>query len=241
MEEISLDAQIRKEIGKQNAKKIRSDNFVPAILYGEEEGPTPLKVDRRTLEKIVRGHKGQNLIFRLNVLEGDKKIKDYAAIIKEEHHHPVSDGLVHLDFQRISLKKEIVVKVPLALKGEPVTVKQKGGLIDQLMWELDCICLPTNIPDKIEIDVSLFDIGHSVHVRELRLPDGVRTKQGPESIVVTATMPMKEEVEPVAAAAEAGVKAEPEVIKKKPKEEAKEEAAPEKAEKTDKADKGKEK
>jgi large subunit ribosomal protein L25 len=226
MEEIKLDVQVRTHIGNRKVKSIRREDFVPAIVYGgKERGSTAVKVDRRAYERVMRLHRGQSVVFHLNVLDGDKKVRDCAAIIKEEQHDPVSDDLLHVDFHRISLAEEIEVKVPIVAKGEAIGVKKGGGSVDHVMWELDIVCLPRKIPEKIEIDVSALDIGDAVHVKDIILPEGVRTKHNPEAILISVVPPMKE-VE-ISAEEEKGI--EPEVIKEKKKEGA-EEKAEEKAE-----------
>jgi large subunit ribosomal protein L25 len=228
MEEIKLDVQIREEIGTRKIKGLRREFFVPAIVYGEgSKKPTPIKVDRRAYERIMRHHQGQSVIFQLNIMEGNKKLRHYSAIVKEEQHEPVSDGLLHIDFNRISLDKEIEVKVPVVTKGEAIGVKQDGGSLDHALWELDVVCLPTKIPEKIEIDVSGLKIGDAVHVKDIALPTGVITKHDPESILVSVVPPMKEVVTPAP-----GEMVEPEVIgEKKEVKEAEGEEAGEKAEK----------
>ena len=154
MDEIKLDVQLRNQIGSRSVKIIRGENFVPAIVYGgKKRGPTAIKVDRGAYERIMRHHQGQSVVFHLNVLEGEKKLRDYSAIIKEEQHDPVSDDLMHIDFHRISLTEEIEVKVPVTTKGEANGVKVDGGSLDHTLWELDVVCLPTNIPEKIELDL----------------------------------------------------------------------------------------
>lgn len=220
MEEIKLDAQVRDQVGSRKIKEIRRQNAVPAIVYGGENKPTNIKVDRSSYERIMRHHRGQSVIFRLNVMEGDKKLKDYSVIVKEEQHDPVSDKLTHIDFNRISLTKELEVKVPIETKGDPVGVKRDGGSLEHILWELPVICLPTKIPQHILIDVSQLEIGDAIHVKDITLPEGVRTKQDPEAILVSVIPPMKEEA---LATPEEGPK-EPEVLKEKKVEgEAKEE------------------
>lgn len=212
MEEIKLDVQVRKDTGSQKIRRVRAEDAVPAVVYGMKQNPTSIKVDRRSFEKIMRGHQGQSVIFHLNVLEGEKKIKDYSVILKEEQHHPVTDRLLHIDFQRISLKEEITVKVPVVSVGDAVGVKD-GGALDHHLWELEVICLPMNIPEKISVDISKLKIGDAIHVREVVLPAGVRTKHEPESIVFSVLAPMKETLETPAE----GAPTEPEVIKKEKK------------------------
>jgi len=211
MEEIKLDVQLREKIGSRKIRSVRREDFVPGIVYGgKAKEPTVIKVDRRSYERIMRQHRGQNVIFHLNVMDGETKLRDYAAIIREEQHEPVSYRILHLDFQRISLTEEIEVKVKIETKGDPIGVKE-GGLLDHLLWELPVICLPTKIPEKIEVEVGHLKIGDVVHVKDIKLPEGVRTKHDVEAIVVTVAAPMKEEV--VVEGAEAIT--EPEVLKEK--------------------------
>lgn len=218
MEEIKLDVQIRSEVGSSKIRKVRREDFVPAIVYGGKNKPTIVKVERRSYERIMRLHRGQTVLFHMNVLEGDKKLRDYSVILKEEQHDPVTDRILHIDFNRISLTEKIEVKVPIVAKGEPLGVKKDGGVLEHIMWELDIICLPTQIPQQLTVDVSHLELNKAIHVRELTLPEGVTTKHDPESIVLTV-VPKREEVLAEAVAAEEAGKAEPEVIKEKKKEE----------------------
>jgi large subunit ribosomal protein L25 len=89
------------------------------------------------------------------VSEGEKKMPDYSAVVKEEQHNPVSDQVVHVDFKRISLKEKIEVKVPLVVKGEPIGVKKEGGSLEHILWELDILCLPMDIPEELNISYLL--------------------------------------------------------------------------------------
>jgi len=211
MEEIKLDVQVRDRIGSRKIKQVRRENAVPAIVYGGENKPTSIKVDRSNYERIMRHHHGQSVIFRLNVMDGEKKLRDYSVIVKEEQHDPVSDRLLHIDFNRISMTKELEVKVPIETKGDPVGVKRDGGSLEHILWELPVICLPTKIPQRIVVEVGHLEIGDAIHVKDITLPEGVRTKQDPDTILVSVIPPMKEEA---MAPAEAGP-TEPEVLKEK--------------------------
>ncbi len=214
MEEIKLDVQVRNRIGSRKIRSVRSQNFVPAVVYGgKKQQPTTIQVDRKAYERIMRNHRGESVLFHLNVLDGEKKLKDYSAIVKEEQLDPVRDGVLHIDFYRISLTEEIEVKVKIVARGEAIGVKQGGGSLEHGLWELDVICLPTKIPAKIEVEVANLNIGDAIHVKELVLPEGVRTKHDPDSIVVSVVPPMKEEVAPV----DGETITEPEVTKEKKK------------------------
>lgn len=210
MEEIKLNVQIRKELGKEKVKKLRFVDKVPGIVYGGEREPTPVTFDRRVFEKIMRQHRGQSVLFHLDVLDGEKKVQDDSVIIKDEQVHPVTEKITHVDFLRVNLNEEIEVVVPIEAKGEAAGVKT-GGTLEHILWELDVVCLPLNIPEKIVIDVSQMKVNDYVHVKDIPLPTGVRTNHDPEATVFAVVHSMKEEA-PVAEAAPT----EPEVLKKKP-------------------------
>lgn len=214
MEELKLEVQVRKELGSRKIRSVKRNNFIPAVVYGGKEKSTVIKIDRKMFEHIERLHKGENLIFHLNIMEGEKKLKDYPAIIKEVQHDPVTEKTLHIDFNRISLTEEIEVKVPIVAKGEAIGVKQDGGSLDHVLWELEVACLPTNIPQNIEVDVSSLKLNETIHVKDLKVPAGVKVKQDPETIVFSVTPPMKE-ISPEQAAATEAAATEPEVMKEK--------------------------
>ena len=219
MEQINLDVQLRKDIGSAGAQKMRRVNLIPAVIYGGGAKPTSIQADRKVYDRIHRQHAGESLIYHLNVLDNGTKVADFPAIVKATQLHPVSDEVIHLDFNRISLDKEIEINVKIITKGEAIGVKRDGGTLDHTMWELDIICLPTNIPHHIEIDISNLGIHDAVHVKDLVLPAGVRTKHDPESVVATVAGSMREETATPAEGEAAATASEPEVLKEKKKEE----------------------
>ncbi|MFA5261655.1 MAG: 50S ribosomal protein L25 [Candidatus Omnitrophota bacterium] len=211
MEEIKLDVQSRKEVGGQRIKQVRRRGFVPAVIYGKDTPSIAVKLDKKVFEKIRRAHLGQSVVYHLNVFDGDTRLSDCSVIVKEEQHNPVTDEIMHVDFNVISLTQEIEVKVGLVAKGDAPGVKKNHGSLEHHMWDLEVICLPMNIPQHIDVDISALEIGDSVYVKNLVLPEGVRTKEDPESVVCTVIPPMREE-EPQA---EVAGPAEPEVLKEK--------------------------
>jgi large subunit ribosomal protein L25 len=225
MEQINFDVQIRKHTGTAKAKKARRINLIPGIVYGGGSKPTTIQADRKAYDRVNRQHAGESLIYHLNVMEEGKKVSDFPAIIKDIQLHPVTDEVIHIDFNRISLDKEIEINVKVTTRGEAIGVKKDGGTLEHLMWELDIICLPTNIPHHIEADVTNLGVHDSIHVKDLVLPQGVRTKHDPESVVVTVAGSMREETATAAVEGEAAAGAEPEVLKEKKKEEGAEGAA----------------
>ena len=240
MEAIYLDAAIREttEIGKSQI--LRRNNFVPCVVYGEGKKTLALKIERGRLIKFMHAHHGgENIVITLRVSEpGEKKAEEKAVIIKEIQSHPVTDEILHLDFNEISLTKRIQVKVPIVGKGEPVGVKQEGGTLEQVLWEIEVECLPTQIPERLNVDVANLKIGDIVQVKNLIASEGVTIKHEAEAIVFSVVAPLKEEVVAEVPVEGAAAAAEPEVIKKekKPAEEAgAEEGKGEAKEKTEKA------
>jgi len=220
MEQINFDVQIRKSTGSASSRQVRRLNQIPGIIYGGGAKPTTIQADRKAYDRISRQHAGESLIYHINLVDEGKKISDFPAIIKDVQLHPVSDEVIHIDFNRISLDKEIEIKVKIIIKGEPVGVKRDGGTLEHLMWELDVVCLPNNIPHHLEADVTNLGVHDSIHVKDLVLPQGVVTKHDPDSVVITIAGSMREETAAgVAEGDAAATGSEPEVLKEKKKEE----------------------
>jgi large subunit ribosomal protein L25 len=215
MEQIQLDVQLRKQTGTSQVRKTRRQSFIPAVVYGGNEGPAPIQADRKIYERIARQHQGENVVFSLNVLDGQKKLSSYPVIVRDVQLDPVHDNILHIDFHRIDMTKEIKVKVSVVTKGEAIGTKRDGGTLDHHLWELEVTCLPTNIPHHIEVDITNLGIHDAIHVKDLVLPAGVKTTQDPEAVVVSVVGAMKE----ITAAEEGAAPAEVEVIKEKKKEE----------------------
>lgn len=210
MEEITLKATKREEIGK-GLSFLRRQGFLPCVLYGEKKGNSlPLKIEKKELLKVLHTHRLESSVFSL--LIEDQNPKKLEVMIKEIQYHPITGDILHLDFYAISLKKSIKVKIPIITKGEAIGVKQQGGVLDRLFWELEVECFPAQIPKEIEIDISNLNIGDSICVKDLKLPEGVKIIENPESIVL-AVSPPKEEVAEIKPEVTAEIK-EPEVIKK---------------------------
>ena len=227
MEQINFDVQLRKTTGSAKSRQVRRLNLIPGIVYGGDAKPLNIQADRKAYDRIYHQHAGESLIYHLNLVDEGKKVSDFPAIIKDVQLHPVTDEIIHIDFNRISLDKEIEIKVKVLPKGEAVGVKRDGGTLEHLMWELEVICLPTNIPHHLEADVTNLGVHDSIFVKDLVMPAGVRTKHDPESVVITVAGSMREEVAaPVVEAAEAAAAgSEPEVLKEKKKEEGADAAA----------------
>jgi large subunit ribosomal protein L25 len=213
MERFQLTTEIRETIGKKAAKKLRRAGLIPAVCYGKKEKTLNLKLKLADLWKMLHTASGENVIIDLKIAGGRARPK--TVIIKEIYHDPISDDIRHIDFQHISLTEEIRLKVPIHTKGESPGVKE-DGILEHILWEVEIECLPTQIPERIDVDISKMAIGDSVYVKDLLLPPGVKIIQNPEDLVVQVVAPKVEVVEEVAPEEEI---TEPEVIEKEKKEE----------------------
>lgn len=238
MEFIDLQANLREGTGKGLNKKLRREGLVPSVVYKKGEETVSLKIDRKNLFKALHTEAGENVIIKLHI-DGAKKRKERTVIIKEIQRDPVRDHLLHVDFQEISLTETLKVKVPIATKGEAIGVKQDGGVLQHVLWEAEIECLPTNIPEKIELDISKLKIGESLQVKDILPPGGVKILDDPEAVVFSVEHPKK--VEEVVAAPAEGEIQEPEVIKEKKPEEAPAEEETEKPKEAKKEEKKEEK
>jgi len=213
MEEIILEGLIREELGKNKVKDLRTKGFIPAVIYAEGKDSLPIKVSHKQLLQLIHQHRLESAVINLKIKD-DKKQKARSCLIKEIQYDPVKGDVIHVDFNEISLTKIIKINVPVVAKGEPIGVKQEGGSLEHILWEVEVECLPTQIPKEIEVDVSQLKIGDSIHIQDITFPSQVKVLNAKEAIVFTVGAPIKEE-EVVAPAVEGEEKQEPEVIKEK--------------------------
>lgn len=204
MEFVDLRVERRTEKGKGVARELRRRGQIPAILYGDGE-PIALKADPKTLVRVLGTEAGENVILNLTIVNGKEFTR--TAMVKEVQVDPVTGKPLHADFLAISMERPIEVEVPVEATGIALGVKDKGGVLDQILRELRVRCLPGAIPDKITLDVSALDIGDVLHVSDLPIPHGVELLTDREQTVVTVVAPRVEEE--VAAPAEAEVAAAP--------------------------------
>lgn len=228
MEDIFLDVEPREGVGKSKVKDLREKGFIPAVVYAAAKVSQAIKVPRREFLHLLHQYHLENTLINLRI-KSDLKEKPRACLIKEIQYDPVVGEIIHLDFNEISLTKSIKVNVPVVAKGEPVGVKQEGGSLEHILWEIEVECLPTDIPKQIEVDVSLLKMGDSIHIKDISLPERVKVLNDPEAMVLSVAQPIKEEV--AAAPVEGEVLQEPEVIKEKKEVPAEGQEAEEKKEK----------
>ena len=231
MEKIILKADTREKTGKTSAKGLRRNAIIPAVVYKGGKDAMKLQLAVRDLEGVLHTKAGENVIVTLKIAGADSKTKDKTVLIKEIQREPIKGLILHVDFNEISLTETLKVNVPLAVHGEPVGVKVDGGTLEHVMWELQVECLPINIPEKIEAEVSGMKIGDAIYVKNITPPEGVKVLTDQE-LIALIVKPPKVEVPKEEAAEEAS--AEPELIRKK--KEAEEEAEGEKKEEAPKAE-----
>src|SRR6202522_4599458 len=236
IEQNVLEAEPRVAGTKNHARRVRREGRIPAVVYGAGKDAKPVSVDPRHVLRILRSDSGHNTIFDL-ALNGGESTK---AMIVDWQYEPIKGHLLHIDLKRIAMDKALRVSVPIVLQGVPAGVKTEGGILEQILREVEIECLPGDIPGHIDVDVSELTFGKVLRVEDLPHNEKLKFISDANQPVAHVTS-VKEEVvaTPEAVAAEAGATpSEPEVIKKG-KAETDEEGEAEKPEK--KADNKKEK
>jgi large subunit ribosomal protein L25 len=210
--QVKLSARPRTESGRNSVKSVRARGSVPAVIYGKKFAPANLEVSHREIEALLSHAVGENILVELQIEDGSKKTSQL-SLIQEVQHHPVARNILHVDFQAVSMTEEISASVTVEAVGEADGVKNFGGLLEQSIRSLSVRCLPQNLPEVINVDVSALKIGESIHVRDIKLPAGVTVEDNEElTVFIVAEPSTSTESEAPAAGAEA---ASPEVIKEK--------------------------
>lgn len=218
-----LEVTPRDTFGKNEARRTRAAGRVPAVLYGgDRRDATPISVAPKALLQILHSESGVNTLIALKV----PGAADTRVLVKEYQLDPVTHEVLHVDFFRVAMDRAIHVMIPVTIKGEPKGVKQQGGVLEFVRREIEIECLPGDIPEHVEIDVSELMVHQGVRVRDVATDPKWKPISDVDMMLVHVILPKAEEVaEPEAAAAGAApaAPAEPEVIKKGKKEEAAEE------------------
>ncbi len=213
MPEIVVEARPRADFGKNVNRRLRAQGLIPGVLYGARKQAVPVAVSPKEIGSILRSASGENTLFDLQ-LDGSRR----KVILKEFQVEPIKGRLLHADFYEVALDQTLEVTVHIELSGVPTGVKVEGGVLDFVTRELEVECLPTEIPEKIVVDVSELALGKHVRVSDIKVPDRVKVLTEPDVVIAHVVAPRAEEVaatpEAVAAPAEGEAAAEPEVIKK---------------------------
>jgi large subunit ribosomal protein L25 len=200
MEEIRLTAEKRDGAGKGGARKLRAKGFIPAVLYGPEIDPASVSVNTREITTLLRKTSAANKLIDLSI---DGEDNDRKVIIRELQRDPVTGIFKHLDLYQVSMTKKLNITVRVNLTGTPAGVKL-GGILQHIVRDMEIACLPLDIPDKIEIDVSELEIGDSIHVSDISF-DKVDIMIAQQRTIATVVPPtvVKTAAEEAAEAAEA--------------------------------------
>jgi large subunit ribosomal protein L25 len=212
--EATLEAVAREGRGKNEANRLRAAGRIPAVVYGTAaKGKAPeglaLAVDPKTLLKILHSESGANTLISLRHSGREARV-----MVKEYQLDPVTHQLLHADFYELAMDKAITVTVPILVRGEAKGVKVQGGLLDFVTREIQVLCLPTDIPEHIAIDVTELALGQSIRVRELAEDARWKPVSDGETMLVHVVMPKAEEAAAAATPDAAATTAEPEVAKK---------------------------
>jgi large subunit ribosomal protein L25 len=215
--EVTLEAVKRGEFGKNAMRRLRAAGHIPAVLYGGQAGTsgkpeaTPIAVDPKSLLKILHSDSGANTLITLTV-DGGAASK---VMLREYQLDPITHHLLHVDFYRVAMDKLVRVTIPVVVKGEAPGVKQQGGILDFVHREIEVECLPADIPENVEIDVTELMLGQSIRLRDVGEQVKWTPVSDPDLMLVHVITPRIVEEAPKPAEAEvAAAPAEPEVIKK---------------------------
>jgi large subunit ribosomal protein L25 len=221
MPEVVVAKPRQGKFNKNAARRVRVAGKIPAVLYGAGHEPVAVEVDPKQISRILFSESGHNTIFDVTLGEEANAAK---AMIVDWQREPINDRLIHIDLKRIALDKTLRVSVPIKLVGVSIGVKAQGGILDQVLREVEIECLPADIPSHIDIDVSGLELHQVIRVSDLPHSDKVKFLAAEDATVAHVTS-IREEAAPAvdaAVVAAAGTPAEPEVAKKgKPEDAAK--------------------
>jgi len=211
--DITIAAEPRPARGKNEARRLRAQMRIPAVVYGAGKESVAVSVSPKEIEKILHSSSGVNTIFNLDI----QGVETTPVMVVDWQHDPVKSNLLHIDMKRIDLTKRLHVKVPVHTTGDPRGVKEQGGLHEIVSREIEIECLPDEIPEHFTVDVSALRIGQSLRAGDVPL-SGTMKLLSPPDLVISHVVATRGSVE-VAEGAEAAAAAEPEVVKKGKKEE----------------------
>ncbi len=215
--DINVTAEVRSSRGKNEARRTRREGKIPAVLYGAYQDPVAIAVNPREIVKITHSSTGYNTIFNLAIQGGEMT----PVMVVDQQVDPIKGNLLHADFKRIDLTKRIRVTVPVHTTGEARGVKVQGGLLEVITRAVEIECLPDEIPEVFNVDVTELMIGQNRRASDVQLSGSMKLTSAPESVIahVVALRAEATTTTDAAATPAAGAAAEPEVIKKGKKEE----------------------
>ena len=211
-----LEVSIRTKPGKSGARDVRKKGYIPAVLYGKGTEPVLLSVNPAALKQALSTEAGENTLLEITYKDDSKEIKKL-SLLRDIQYDFLTSRPIHFDFQALDINKKITVDIPVKIVGRSKGVKE-GGILEEILREIPVECLPKNIPNSFEIDVTELEIGHSIHVSALKGSEEYEILKDDEETIVTILAP-KMEVEAPAAAEEEGEEKAAEGEEKEEKEE----------------------
>jgi len=224
MKSVPLKAYPRTQTRHGKVKQLRTTGRVPAVIYGRETKPQNLELNAREIGDLISHSVSENLLVDLSV-ENDSRAKRL-ALVQEIQHHPIDGKVLHVDFHEVSETEKVTVQVPVETVGEAAGVKNGGGVLEHVLFRLKVRSLPKDLPEQLLIDVTALELGKSIHIGEIKAPEGVEILGDKKIAVVSVALPRAEE-EPTAVETKAA--SDVEMTKEKKDEEGAEGAAPAKA------------
>lgn len=193
MRETALTATPRPELGKNAARRVRSVGQIPGVVYGPETKPISVAIDERAFRAAVKEAGGISAIFNLNVAGKENKV-----VLRELQRDPVTSRVIHIDFHAISMNKPIHISIPVHFVGLAEGVKSDGGIMQTTLRELAISCLPADIPERFELDISELRIGESIHVKDISIPKVEILSESQRTVVVISAPTVMKVEEPTA-------------------------------------------
>jgi large subunit ribosomal protein L25 len=228
MKSVPLKAYPRTQSRRGGVKKLRATGRVPAVIYGRQDKPQNLEVSAKEFGDLLHRSASENVLVDLSV-ENDARAKRL-ALVQEIQHHPLEGDVLHVDFHEVTENEKVTILVPLETVGEAAGVKNSGGVLEHVVFKLKVRGLPKDLPEQLVVDVSLLELGKSIHLGEIQAPAGVEILGDKHISVISVALPRTEEEEVAATEGEATAAGDVEMIKEK-KEDGEEGAAPAKGEK----------
>ncbi|MCU0232083.1 MAG: 50S ribosomal protein L25 [Acidobacteria bacterium] len=194
---VNFEVVPREEFGKNAAGRARRAGYVPAVVYGGGREPQGVLVDPRLIEGVIHSERGLNTLIHLKI--GDRDLKRM-VLIREVQRHPVTERVTHADFVRVEMDRKVEVAIPVHVVGIPVGVKSEGGMLELVNRSVLVRCLPGEIPDFVEVDVSELHNNQHISARDVALPAAVELADSPHEVIVTILGKQAEEAKPAAEA-----------------------------------------
>lgn len=186
MSDINIEAVVRKP-GKNVVRKLKESGYIPAILYGKGIENIPLAVENKKIREVLQHH-GRNALINV-IVNGST----HQAIIKDEQRDEIAGKVIHVDFQKVSMNEKIESVIPLKIQGTGI-IESKGLIVQHQLWELHIESLPNLIPEEFTIDISGFNVGDSLRVKDINVPQGVDILDEPEEVILTVVIPKNADI-----------------------------------------------